>query len=527
MIKTDIKLPFRYTTEDIYSALTERLPIEKNEIKDMRIVKRSLNLSDKSEIHYGVTVAVSLSPEREAGLLKMKKKVHPMEDLSFEIPPCEFSSRPLVVGAGPAGLFSALLLAEAGARPILIERGLDVNEREKKVNTFTSLGILDPECNIQFGEGGAGTFSDGKLKVGSVDKYKFRILSDLINAGAPEDILYSVGAHVGTDKLKNIVQKLRQNIISLGGEVMFSTRLVSLKIRDGRIVGAMCDRGGESIEIDTDTLVLATGHSARDVFGMLRNTGVVMEPKGFGIGLRIEHPREYIDRLTYGENAPDGIGAASYHLVTHLQGGRSVYSFCMCPGGSVVAAASERGGIVTNGMSEYSRNSDNSNAAFLVSVTPEDFGSDDPLAGIELQRRIEQGAFAVAGGEYMAPTTTMEAFMKSDSAKISESVKPSYPRGVLPLTPESYLPEYITDSLRQAIPDFDSWMGGFYYPDAAMTGPETRTTSPIRIRRENYEAVGLEGLYPAGEGAGYAGGIISSARDGLLVAEAIILKHRK
>ncbi len=527
MIKTDIKLSFNYTTDDIYSALTERLPIERSEIKEFRIVKRALNVSDKSNIHYTATVAVSLSPEREAGLLKMKKKVAKMDDLSFDIPPCEFSARPVVVGAGPAGLFSALLLAEAGARPILVERGLAVDEREKKVNAFTSFGILDPECNIQFGEGGAGTFSDGKLKVGALDKYKYKILTDLVDAGAPEDILYTVGAHVGTDKLKNIVQKVRQNIISLGAEVFFSTKLTSLKIRDGAIVGVICERRGERIELDTDTVVLATGHSARDTFLMLRDSGVIMEPKGFGIGLRIEHPREYIDRLIYGDNPPEGIGAASYHLVTHLPTGRSVYSFCMCPGGSVVAAASEQGGIVTNGMSEYARNADNSNAAFLVSVTPDDFGSDDPLAGIALQRKIEQRAFKVAGESYKAPTTTMGAFMDRSPAVVSPSVKPSYPVGTLPISAEEYLPDYITDSLRAAIPDFDNWMSGFYLSDAALTGPETRTTSPIRLRRESYEAVGIHGLYPAGEGAGYAGGIISSARDGLMVAEAIIQKNKK
>ena len=528
MIKTEIKLPLNYTDADIFSAISERLPVKREEIGELKIVKRSLDISDKNHIHYTATVGISLSPEREAGLLKMKKKVSPMSDLSFEIPACVFSARPLVVGAGPAGLFAALLLAEAGARPILIDRGLSVAERERKVELFTTLGVLDPQCNIQFGEGGAGSFSDGKLKVGSLDKYKYKVLSDFVFAGAPEDILYSVGAHLGTDKLKNIVQKIRQKIISLGGEVLFATKLTSLRIRDGNLVGAICERDGEIMEFDTDTLVLATGHSARDTFLMLRDSGVKMEAKGFGIGLRIEHPREYIDRIMYGNNPPENIGAASYHLVTHLPNGRSVYSFCMCPGGTVVAAASEQGGIVTNGMSEYARNADNSNAAFLVSVTPADFGSDDVLAGIALQRRIEQRAFAAAGGKYKAPSTTLGAFAEHRAAEISTAVKPSYPIGTEPISPEEYLPKYITDSLRASISDFDSWMGGFYLPEAAMTGPETRTTSPIRLlRAPSFEAEGISGLYPAGEGAGYAGGIISSARDGLMVAEAIINKNRK
>ena len=527
MIKTDIHIPFNYTDEDIFAAISLRLPVKKDEIKDLKIVKRSLVLSDKNDIHYAATVAISLSEEREAGLLKMKKKIAPMEDLSFDISPCRFKTRPLVVGAGPAGLFAALLLAEAGARPILIDRGLPVTEREEKVRLFTTLGILDPECNIQFGEGGAGSFSDGKLKVGGMDKYKYKILSDFVSCGAPEDIVYSVGAHVGTDKLKNIVQKIRQKIISLGGEVLFSTKLISLRVADGRLVSAILEQPAKEIfEINTDALILATGHSARDTFLMLKDIGVRMEAKGFGIGLRIEHPREYIDGLVYGNNPPDNIGASSYHLVTHLPGGRSCYSFCMCPGGTVVAAASEACGIVTNGMSKYARNADNSNAALLVSVTPGDFPSDDPLAGIELQREIERRAFNIAGGKYKAPASSLGAFLSREKAFLG-GVKPSYPIGTEVISPDEYLPDYITESLRGAIPDFDAWMPGYNYSDAVLTGPETRTTSPVRlVRGEDYCAYGIDGLYPTGEGAGYAGGIVSSARDGLMVAEALINKNK-
>lgn len=526
MIKTDVSLPYNYSDDDIFTALTLRIPVIREEIGDLKILKRTLCLDDKSDIHYKATVGISLLPEREAGLLKMKKKVSEADDFSLTIPPAKFISRPLVVGAGPAGLFAALLLAEAGANPILIERGLAVKERTEKVERFTKFGVLDPECNIQFGEGGAGTFSDGKLKVGGMDKYKYKVLSEFVSSGAPEDIIYTVGAHVGTDKLQNIVQNIRQKIISLGGEVHFSTKLVSLKIKNGQIVGALCERDGDTIEFDTTDLVLATGHSARDVFYMLRDCGANMVAKGFGIGLRIEHPREYIDRLVYGDNPPRGIGAASYHLVTHLAGGRSVYSFCMCPGGSVVAAASEQGGIVTNGMSEYRRDGENSNAAFLVSVTPDDFGSCDPLAGIDFQRRIEQRAFCIAGSNYRAPTSSLGTFVNGKNPSIG-SVKPTYPAGTEILSAEEYLPNFIVDSLKEGIADFDSWMSGFYFPDAAMTGPETRTTSPVRVLRDkNFSAHGFMGLYPTGEGAGYAGGIISSAKDGLMVAEAIIERYR-
>jgi uncharacterized FAD-dependent dehydrogenase len=520
-------VPFAYSNDDIYSALSRHIPVTKEEIKDTRIVKKTLNVSDKSDIHYDITIAFSLSPDREAGLLKMKKKVAPMDNLSFDVPACKFTHRPIVVGAGPAGLFATMLLAEAGARPILIERGLEVDERAKKVETFNRFSTLDPECNVQFGEGGAGTFSDGKLKVGCLDKYKYKVLSDFVSSGAPEDIIYTVGAHVGTDKLQNIVKKLRQRIESLGGEVLFSTKLTSLKIKDREIKGCYAERNGEAIELDSDTVILATGHSARDVFTMLKNSGAILEAKGFGIGLRIEHPRDYVDEIVYGKNAPDGLGTASYHLVTHLPNGRSVYSFCMCPGGTVVAATSEHGGIVTNGMSEYARNADNSNAAFLVSVTPADFETNDALAGIELQRKIERAAFKVAGENYRAPATSLGAFINGQNPRIS-SVRPSYSVGTELITPESYLPEYITESIKAAVPDFNAWMKGFYYPDAAMTGPETRTTSPVRVLRGgDFEAVGIKGLYPTGEGAGYAGGIISSARDGLMVAEAVISKHKK
>ena len=525
MIKTDIKVPHGYTKADILCALEGRLPLSRDEISDIQIIRRSLNISDKSDIHYDMTVGLSLSAEREAGLLKMKKKVSEARSFGIEIPPCRFNSPPLVVGAGPAGLFCALLLAEAGARPILIERGLPVRERAERVERFEKFGILDTECNVQFGEGGAGTFSDGKLKVGGMDKYKHKVLTEFVSAGAEDDILYNTSAHLGTDRLRGIVEALRERIVSLGGEVHFSTRLTDLIIRDGRVKGCKAEKDGNEIIFDTENIVLATGHSAADIFEMLKSRGAIMEAKGFGIGVRIEHPREYINRLAYGDNAPRGIETASYHLVTHLDNGRSVYSFCMCPGGSVVAATSNEGSVVTNGMSEYARSADNSNSALLVSVTPEDFGSDDVLAGIALQRAIERRAFSVAGGDYRAPAITLGEFMGKGTADFA-SVKPSYPRGTVKASPEKYLPEFITSSLLASVSDFDDWMGGFYYPEAVLTGPETRSTSPVRVLRGgDGAALGIEGLYPAGEGAGYAGGIVSSARDGLIIAEKIIEKH--
>ena len=342
-------------------------------------------------------------------------------------------------------------------------------------------------------------------------------------AGANEEISYSATAHLGTDKLSDIVKNIREKIISLGGEFIFSARLVDIKTKCGRVTSAIYQKDGKEEKIETENIILATGHSARDVFYMLEKMGIPMEAKGFGIGLRVEHPREYINELVYGKSYDSRLETASYRLVTHLKNGRSVYSFCMCPGGSVVAAASEEEGIVTNGMSEYSRMGDNSNAALLVSVTPEDFGGESALAGIEFQRKIERQAYELSNS-YTAPSLSMSALLEGkcdNTAKTSST----YPCGTSASRIGAYMPDYVEESLRSAIYDFDEWMPGFNYGDAILTGPETRTTSPVRVvRNENYEIPTLKGLYPAGEGAGYAGGIISSAVDGLRVAEVILKK---
>ena len=524
MVKCEIILPFGYCEGDILSAISDRLGIDRLEIISYRIVRESLDLSEKPNIRCKLSVAIEVSDEREAGLLKMRKRCAFYEFPVYKTPAYPAKVRPVVVGAGPAGLFAALTLAEAGARPIVIERGLPVIERTLAVDAFIKDGRLDPECNVQFGEGGAGTYSDGKLKVGSYDKYKVKVLEELVLAGAPSDVLYSAIAHVGTDKLREVVIRIRERIISLGGEFIFSARLSDIKSKDGRVRAIVYEQGAERYEIATDRVILATGHSARDVYALLKSLGLPMERRGFGIGMRVEHPREYINDIVYGKGHSRELPTASYHLVTHLNSGRSVYSFCMCPGGSVVAAASEEGGIVTNGMSDFSRSGDNSNSAILVSVTPDDYESDDILAGIDLQRSIEGRVFAIAGGAYKAPAIRMEDFLSGKEPHGFGEVLPSYPRGTVLMRPEEYLPDYITDSIKAAIGDFDDWMSGFYHPDAVFTGPETRSTSPIRVLRgDNFEALGLKGLYPAGEGAGYAGGIVSSAVDGIKCAEALML----
>ena len=524
MIKTDIRVPIGYSVEDVKSAISHHIPVLKEEITDVRIIKRALDLTDKSNIHYKMTVSLSLGEDREAGLLKMRKKVFSAEEYFFEAPKSTLKVRPVVVGSGPCGLFAALTLAEAGARPIILERGLPVEEREKKVSEFSKFSVLDSECNVQFGEGGAGTYSDGKLKSGAPDKYKMKVLSEFVRAGASEEITYSHTAHLGTDKLSHIVKRLREYIISLGGEFIFSARLTDVKTKGDSVSCAVYEKGGEIFEISTENIILATGHSAHDTFKMLEAKGVPMEARAFGVGVRIEHPREYINRLVYGENAPEGIEEASYRLVTHLPSGRSVYSFCMCPGGTVVAAASETGGIVTNGMSEYMRDGENSNAAFLVSVTPEDFGAEGALAGLDFQRKIERRAYELTSS-YRAPAITMSDFIEKRKPTALGDVNPTYPIGVELISPEEYLPGFVAESLRESISDFDSWMPGFMYFDAVLTGPETRSTSPVRVLRgEKYECSTIKGLYPAGEGAGYSGGIVSSAVDGIKSAEALLLK---
>ena len=520
MIKTDITLPIKYNNDDVKRAICARLPVSLSELSEVSLIKRTLVL-DKPPAHYRATAVFSLPTEREGGILKIRNKAASYERELFLAPVSRLASRPVVVGAGPAGLFAALTLAEAGARPIILERGLPVEERCRSALSFFSGGSLNTESNVQFGEGGAGTFSDGKLKVGSHDKYKDKVLLEFIEGGADGSIVYSSTAHVGTDRLRGVVKHIRERIISLGGEFVFSAKLTDLKLQDGALSSVVYTKDGREEEIETDTAVLAIGHSARDTVRMLYKKGLAMTARPFGIGARIEHPREYINKIVYKDSAPLIEDAASYHLVTHLKNGRSVYSFCMCPGGTVVAATSSEGAVVTNGMSEYGRDADNSNSALLVSVTPSDFGSTHPLAGIELQEKIERAAYSLTDS-YRAPSEGLSSLM---TGEVCEHIVPSYPRGTDTVLSERYLGAELIASMKEGITDFDSWLPGFYLPSAVLTGPETRTTSPVRIERGgDFSALSFSGIYPAGEGAGYSGGIISSAVDGIKCAEAILNK---
>ena len=433
--------------------------------------------------------------------------------------------RPLVVGCGPAGLFAALILAQAGQAPLLIDRGRDVAAREADVRAFWATGVLDPESNVQFGAGGAGAFSDGKLNTGTKDPRIRFVLEAFVRCGAPAQILTDAKPHVGTDRLHIAIAALLDRIRALGGEVRFETCLRDLTIADGRVQAAeLAGPGGDAYRETADAVILAIGHSARDTFAWLHGRGVRMAPKAFSVGVRIEHRQDWLNRAQYGRFAGHpALGAADYKLAMHTADGRGVYTFCMCPGGEVVAAASEIGGVVTNGMSAFARDRENANAAVLVGVTPSDFGSDDPLAGVAFQRRLERAAFAAGGGAYRAPAQLVGDFLAGVPSVGFGAVAPSYSRGAVPSDLARCLPGTVTAALRDGLRHMDQALRGFANPEAVMTGVETRSSSPVRmLRGETCEAVGIAGLYPCGEGAGYAGGITSAAVDGIRCAERVL-----
>lgn len=527
MIKIkDIEIPLTYNLELLKEIAAKRLNIELSRIESLSVVNRSVNTSNKQDIHFKITVVVCVSGDENEIIYMSKDKCITKETESFYIVPEKKSleKRPVVVGCGPAGMFAALILAQSGARPILLERGLDIDSRKQKVSEFWRTGVLDTKTNVQFGEGGAGAFSDGKLKVGFKDFRKMKILNELVEAGAPPEIMYLSKPHIGTDRLNETVKGIRRKTISLGGEVRFGATLTEILRKDGQVTGVGFCENGEYKEISTDNVILAIGHSARDTFQKLLNSGIYLEQKPIAVGIRIEHSQEIIDKLQYGDFAGHpALGAADYKMVVHLQNGRGVYTFCMCPGGMVVASTSDEKAVVTNGMSNFARDGRNANTALLVTVKKEDLGSDHPLAGIAFQQRIEEAAFAAGCGNYMAPVQRLEDFLQKRRTNAFGNVLPTYRPGTAFAEVDSYLPDYITSSLRQAISEMDEWMPGFAYPDAVLTGAETRSSSPVRITRgDSFEAVGIKGLYPCGEGAGYAGGIISAAMDGVLCAEHIL-----
>jgi len=507
---------------ELEKLLLTRLGIEPGDLLSFRIFKKSVDARRKRMIYFVYTVDVEVKNEERVLSRTEDNRISktPNMDYHFVRPGKEkLSKRPVIVGTGPAGLFAGLILAQMGYCPVLLERGQDVDRRTETVNRFWATGRLDAECNVQFGEGGAGTFSDGKLTTRTRDPRNRKVLEELVAAGAPEEILYSHKPHVGTDLLKRVVKNLRKKIISLGGEVLFGSKMTDVVIKKGRIAAVIVN---DSADLETEVLLLAAGHSARDTFEMLYSRGVNMVPKAFSIGVRIEHPQELIDRAQYKSFAGHKkLGAADYQLAYRSPGGRTAYTFCMCPGGTVIAAASEEGGVVTNGMSEHARDGKNGNSAILVNVVPGDFGRPHPLAGIYFQRRWERRAFELGGGGFRAPVQLLGDFLADRPTGKIKTVKPTYRPGVTPAELKECLPPYVTETIREAVLHFDKKLRGFALPEAVLTGVETRSSSPVRILRDDRYQSNIRGLYPAGEGAGYAGGIISSAVDGIRAAEAV------
>ena len=534
---TELKLPLDHGEADLKAVILKRLGVAPADLVGYTIFRRGYDARKKSNIHFIYTVDVELRQESAAAA--RLPDARPTPDMAYRYvarAPEGFANRPanrpLVIGAGPCGLFATLILARMGFRPILLERGKEVRERTKDTWGLWREGRLDPESNVQFGEGGAGTFSDGKLHSQIKDPgfRARRVLEEFVAADAPPEIMYVSKPHIGTFRLVRVVENMRQTIESLGGEIRFRSRVADFDIErdadgEGQMRGVLLADGER---IAADHVVLAIGHSARDTFKLLHERGVHLEAKPFSIGVRIEHPQTLIDRARLGAAAGHPLlGAADYKLVHHCGNGRSAYSFCMCPGGQVVAAASEPGGVVTNGMSQYSRAERNANAALVVDVGPKDFPGDaakNPLAGIEFQRRWEEAAFKAGGESYAAPAQKVGDFLAGRPSTGLGAVQPSYTPGIHLTDLAACLPAYVVEALREALPAFDRQIRGFAMDDALMTGVETRTSSPVRVTRdERFESLNTRGLYPGGEGAGYAGGILSAAVDGIRLAEAVAL----
>lgn len=526
---TELKLPLGHPPEALRAAILERLELREAELVDLAVFRRANDARRKSAILMVYSVDVTVSNEA-AVLARFEgdRNVQPTPDMTYH-PPARATGgerlRPVVVGAGPCGLFAGLILAEMGFRPIILDRGKVVRERTKDTWGLWRKGELNPESNVQYGEGGAGTFSDGKLYSQVKDPRHLgrKVLTEFVLAGAPPEILTEAHPHVGTFRLVTMVESMREKVEALGGEYRFQHKVEEIDVAEGpggrRVRGVVLQDGGY---IEADHVILALGHSARDTFKMLFERGVHIEAKPFSIGFRIEHPQSWIDRARFGTSAghPD-LGAAAYSLSHHCSNGRAVYSFCMCPGGTVVAAASEPGRVVTNGMSQYSRNERNANAGIVVGITPADY-PDHPLAGIELQRHWEAQAYVAGGKTYAAPGQMVGDFLAGRASTQLGSVVPSYRPGVTPTDLSSCLPDYAITAIREALPVFGRQIPGFDAAEAVLTGVETRTSSPVRITRgADFQSLNTAGLFPAGEGAGYAGGILSASIDGIKVAEAV------
>lgn len=521
---SNIKVPVTDKKPDLQKLALKALGIVPEEIINVVPAKKSVDARKKDQIYF--LYSLDITAQNEELLLKKHPNAIKVEPYQLRLPVCNRNSekRPVVVGMGPAGMFAGLILAQAGLRPVILERGRDVDSRRKDVHQYWDGGAFRPDSNVQFGEGGAGTFSDGKLTTGIKDPSCRKVLQEFYEAGAPEEILYLAKPHIGTDKLAVVVKNIRQKLLSLGAEIRFETRLDKLHAESGALQSITAINSlGEKEEFITDALVLAIGHSARDTFEMLYEAGIDMMQKPFSVGVRIEHHQSMINRSQWGKYANNPLlDAADYKLSCHMPQGRDAYTFCMCPGGIVVAAASEPGTIVTNGMSEFARDSANANAALLVNITTQDFGDNHPLAGIAFQRDIERKAFLAGESSGKAPAQLVGDFLAGIPSSHVGSLQPSYRPGVVWTSIDKCLPAFVTETMRYAILDMNRKLKGFASPDAVLTAPETRSSSPVRIiRGENLQS-NIAGLYPCGEGAGYAGGIMSAAVDGIRCALRIL-----
>ena len=528
---TELRLPIDHTPEALELAIIKRLHLESKDLVNFSVFRRSYDARKNVALSLIYTVDISVKDEEKV-LQKFSgdQHVRVSPDTRYHFvsnaAQAKPADRPVVIGFGPCGIFAALVLAQMGFKPIVLERGKPVRERTQDTWGLWRKKILNPESNVQFGEGGAGTFSDGKLwtQVKDPKFYGRKVLNEFVKAGAPAEILYVAKPHIGTFRLVGVVEKMRQEIIELGGEIRFGQKVNGFEIAHDQIQAVKIE--GQP-DLPASHVVLALGHSARDTFQALHDAGVYMEAKPFSVGFRIEHPQSLIDKARLGPHAGNPlIGAADYKLVHHAKNGRSVYSFCMCPGGTVVAATSEPNRVVTNGMSQYSRNERNANAGIVVGITPDDYPG-GPMAGIEFQRALESKAYELGGSTYEAPGQLVGDFLVGKASTEFASVLPSYKPGVHLTDLASSLPDYCIEAIREAIPAFEKQIPGFSFKDAVLTGVETRTSSPLRITRgTNYQSMNIKGLYPAGEGAGYAGGIMSAGIDGIKVAEAVALDYQ-